>query len=172
MKKVVFLGLVLMLTLSIASNGMAWRGKEAGPGCKRAFLEDQPGFNRQGCDRQGCGRAFEGHPQKMIMMLKEKLDLNPGQVRKIKELAVAQKKEMIRLRASVQVARIEIAEILMEPETTEKRLEAQLDKLSSLTAEKQKSHIQFILDVKKLLTGEQLKKLPETMPFGFMRNMP
>jgi len=150
MKKIVFIGLALIL---IAGTAFAEKAEQKG---KRQ--------GRLGLDRQG----WVGHRQEMNKMLKEKLDLDQGQIRKIEKLTLTRKKEMIQLKASERVARIELFELLAKLETDENELEDQLNKISRLTAKIQKSHIRHILEIKKVLAKDQLEKFSGMKPFGFM----
>lgn len=163
MKKIVSIGLLPVLILGMASTGLAWMGEQTGHGCRRAFSE-----HRSGVNLEGGKKAFRGHPQKTVKRLRERLDINQEQTGKIDKLKASHKKEMIPLRASIKVARIELSELLMRPETNEKELQDKLDKLSNLRTKMQKSRIRLVLESKKLLTKDQLEKFSQMTPSGFM----
>ncbi|MEW6608582.1 MAG: periplasmic heavy metal sensor [bacterium] len=149
MNKVISLGLALILAVSMSSLG------------NTESIKEHPEEARY--HHQKSRESNVDHPQDMVRLLKTHLDLNQEQQSKIRQLTVANKKEIIPLKSSVEVTKIEIHELLMATETDEKKLQDNLDKLADLRSKIEKSRIHLILEIKKLLTKAQLEKL-STMP--------
>ncbi|MEW6620263.1 MAG: periplasmic heavy metal sensor [bacterium] len=151
MNKVISIGLALILVVSMSSLG------------NTESIKEHPEESKY--HHQKCRESNVDHPQDMVRLLKTHLDLNQEQRSKIRELTVANKKEIIPLKSSVEVTKIEIHELLMATESDEKKLQDNLDKLADLRSKIEKSRIQLILEIKKILTKEQLEKLSMMPPF-------
>jgi Spy/CpxP family protein refolding chaperone len=96
------------------------------------------------------------------------LGLDDNQSKEVKAVLFKQQKEMIQKRAAIQVARIELREILGKDAVDIKAAEAKVKQIASLRAEAAMMHIQGMEDVKAKLTPDQRKKLSEMMQMGGM----
>lgn len=114
----------------------------------------------------GCGMGMRGggmwdgaHAKYIISAL----NLDENQSTEVKAVLLKLQKEMIQKRADIQVAEIELKEILGKDPVDVKIAEAKVKQIASLKTEAAMMHIQGIEDVKARLTPEQKKKLPEMM---------
>ena len=91
------------------------------------------------------------------MMLKG-LDLRPEQQKKVEVIHEKQARLMVQTQADIRIATMDLQQ-LMRAETPDKaKIDAQIDKLAQLRAGMQKSHTATLLEVRALLTPDQLKK--------------
>ena len=91
------------------------------------------------------------------------LGLDDNQSTEVKAILLKLQKEMIQKRADIQVAEIELKEILEKDPVDVKVAETKVKQIASLKTEAAMMHIQGIEDVKAKLTPEQKKKLSEMM---------
>ncbi len=91
------------------------------------------------------------------------LGLDDNQSTEVKAILLKLQKEMIQKRADIQVAEIELKEILEKDPVDVKVAETKVKQIASLKTEAAMMHIQRIEDVKAKLTPEQKKKLSEMM---------
>jgi Spy/CpxP family protein refolding chaperone len=104
---------------------------------------------------EGCGPGMgAGHGP---MMLKG-LDLTADQQKKVAVIHEKQARLMVQAQADTRIAEMDMQQ-LMRAETPDKaKIDAQIDKLAQLRAGMQKSRTATLLEVRALLTPEQLKK--------------
>jgi Spy/CpxP family protein refolding chaperone len=116
----------------------------------------------------GMGMWDGTHARHFISML----DLNDNQTAEVKSILFKLQKDMIRKRAEIEVAEVELEEILCKDPLDMAVVEAKVKQLASLKAEATMMHIQGVEAVKAKLTPEQKKKLVEIMPMrGMGRGM-
>ena len=134
------------------------------PGCgmKGGMNKGMAGCCKSGGDMKGCGmkggmgRGMAGGP-KCGPMLKA-LDLTAEQQKKVDAIHEKQARQMVQAQADLRIAEMDMQQ-LMRAETPDKaKIDAQIDKLSQLRAGMQKSRTATMLEVRALLTPEQLKK--------------
>jgi Spy/CpxP family protein refolding chaperone len=130
------------------------------PGCgmKGGMGNGMPGCGMKGDmgrDMEDCGPGMgAGHGP---MMLKG-LDLTPEQQKKVAVIHEKQARLMVQAEADLRIATMDMQQ-LMRAETPDKvKIDAQIDKLAQLRAGMQKSRTATLLEVRALLTPEQLKK--------------
>jgi len=111
------------------------------------------------CGGGGMGMWDGTHAMHVISALG--LDVN--QSTEVKAVLLKLQKEMIQKRADIQVAEIELKEILEKDPVDVKVAETKVKQIASLKTEAAMMHIQGIEDVKARLTPEQKKKLSEMM---------
>ena len=120
------------------------RGMRCGPGMRGGPMGGpgmEPGMGA------GCGP----------MMLRG-LDLTADQQKKVAIIHEKQARLMVQAQADVRIAEMDM-QALMRAETPDKaKIDAQIDKLAQLRAGMQKSRTATLLEVRALLTPEQLKK--------------
>ena len=98
------------------------------------------------------------------------LGLDDNQSTEVKAVVLKLQKEMIQKQANIQVAEIELKEILGKDPVDVKVAETKVKQIASLKTEAAMMHIQGIEDVKAKLTPEQKKKLSEMMQMKGMRH--
>jgi Spy/CpxP family protein refolding chaperone len=131
-------------------------GDMKGCGMKGGMGKGMPGCGMKGgMDMEGCGPGMgAGHGP---MMLKG-LDLTAEQQKKVAVIHEKQARIMVQAQADVRIAEMDMQQ-LMRAETPDKaKIDAQIDKLAQLRAGIQKSRTATQLEVRSLLTPEQLKK--------------
>lgn len=142
MKKLILLlsAAVLLLGLAVSSDAMSKKG--AG-GMKKGMME-----------KQMCG-------EHMMMEKLASLGLDDRQKEEIKGIHLKTKKEMIRKKADIQVAGIELKEILGRDTVDLQAAEAKVKQVESLKTEMKMTHIRTREEIKSRLTPEQRKKFNE-----------
>ena len=142
---------------------------------KGGMGEGMPGCGRKGGMDQGigrgmrCGPGMRGGPMGGPgmepgmgagcgpMMLRG-LDLTADQQKKVAIIHEKQARLMVQAQADVRIAEMDM-QALMRAETPDQaKIDAQIDKLAQLRAGIQKSRTATLLEVRALLTPEQLKK--------------
>jgi len=114
----------------------------------------------------GCGMGMWDGAHAMYVI--KALDLDDNQSAEVKSILHRLQKQMIKKRADIEVAEVELKEILEKDPVDVKTAETKVKQIASLKTEVAMMHIQGIEDVKAKLTPEQKKKLTEMMP---MRGM-
>ena len=154
--------------------GMACCSKHGGD-MKGCGMKGDMGKGMPGCGMKGgmgmaggpaCGPGMRpgmgaGHG---AMMLKG-LDLTPEQQKKVALIHERQARLMVQAEADLRIATMDMRQ-LMRAETPDKaKIDAQIDKLAQMRAGMEKSHTATLLEVRALLTPEQLKKF-QAGPMG------
>jgi Spy/CpxP family protein refolding chaperone len=126
-------------------------------------VKDGPDQGMPGCGmKSGMGKGMEGCGPGMgaghgPMMLKG-LDLTADQQKKVAVIHEKQARLMVQAEADLRIAEMDMQQ-LMRAETPDKaKIDAQIDRLAQLRAGMQKSRTATLLEVRALLTPEQLKK--------------
>lgn len=111
------------------------------------------------CHRDGnfedefCDKAM------MILKSQEELGLSDEQVKKIKDLKMLVKKDLIRKKADIDILAIDIKSAMREDVIDVNAVNALIDKKYEIKKEKAKSLVAALAVLKTLLTEEQRKKL-------------
>jgi len=140
---------VIMLFACIGFSDAAMRGKSAG---------------------KGMGMAG-GHP--MFEKLKS-LGLDEKQMGEVKAIHFKTMKEVVKKKADMQVARIELKEILSQDPVDLKAAEEKIRQIEAVRGDIKIMHIKAHEEVKSKLTPEQRKKFESMMPMmhgGMMGGM-
>jgi Spy/CpxP family protein refolding chaperone len=120
----------------------------------------------------GMGMWDGAHGRQIISML----GLDDNQTAQVKSILFKLQKDMIKKRADIGVAKVELEEILGKVSVDMKAVEAKVKQIASLKADAALLHIQGIQDIKAKLNPEQKKKLTEMMQSkemaGGMMNRP
>ncbi len=144
MKKLVLLlsVMVLMFGMAISSDAMTKKG--------------------MGHGKKGMGHGMEmgkGMCDEHMMMEKmAALGLDDKQKEEVKAVHSRLKKEMIRKKADVEVAKIELRELLSKDTVDLQAAEAKVKQIESLQSDMKMMHIKTHEEVKAKLTPEQRKK--------------
>ncbi|MBO8151887.1 MAG: Spy/CpxP family protein refolding chaperone [Candidatus Marinimicrobia bacterium] len=112
----------------------------------------------------------KGVPEKMIeeRCLCEELQLTDEQVTKLDEIQKKYQKEVIKLRAELKLANLELKE-LVEKEASQKDIQKALDKVNNLRAKMLSLRVNKRLEIGKVLTDKQKKLLKEKPAHYFLR---
>jgi len=92
-----------------------------------------------------------------------KLNLTPEQVKKLNILRLEYNKQAIKLKAEIQLKQLEIQKQLMSPAANPSLVRKLMQEKLALDAKLQKTSLEQFLAFKKMLTPEQLVKLPGAM---------
>lgn len=93
-------------------------------------------------------------------MFKE-LGLTDQQKSKIREVRMAAKKEMVRLRADAKIARIELEESMHQPNPKPTEVKAKVAAINNVRGKLLEKRVDLRLEMKKILTPEQQEKARE-----------
>ena len=116
-------------------------------------------------DPMGHTRHMERFRGGRDMMMRE-LDLTKEQRDKIADLRDRQQRRAIDLRAQIQTAQLDMRKLMRADKPEKAAIEKQVDKLSRLRADLQKSQIGTMLEVRDVLTPEQREKMRGRMGEG------
>ncbi len=140
--------------LAVAALAQMGGGKGMGRGMDKGCM----GF---GCGMDGGGMGmWDGAHAKYVI---DALGLDDKQSAEVKAVLLKLQKEMIQKRADVQLAELELREVLANDPVDMKAAETKVKQIASLKTDAAMMHIQGIEDVKAKLTPEQKKKLSEMM---------
>jgi Spy/CpxP family protein refolding chaperone len=113
----------------------------------------------------GMGSGYGGHGR--LLYLQKTLGLTDEQVKTIYSAFSEARKGAIKKAAEIQVARIELQELLRAPKTDMTAVKEKLNEIAKLQTELALARIEKHEKVKSTLTPEQLKKFFQTYQ-GFM----
>ncbi|OGF13590.1 MAG: hypothetical protein A2W00_07805 [Candidatus Eisenbacteria bacterium RBG_16_71_46] len=122
--------------------------------------------------RGGGGRGMRGgmHDQGMRGMwgprMMAQLELTAQQREKITQLRDAQQRKGIQARADMQLASLDLHKLMRADKPDQRAINAQIDRVSSLRAAMQKSHVAAMLSMRAVLTDEQRAKLSQLREQG------
>ena len=156
--------------------GCGMKGSAGKAGCcmhgdmKGCGMKGDMGKGMPGCGMKGeMGRGMAGGPMcgpgmgpgmgagHGAMMLKE-LDLTAAQEKKVEALHEKQARLMVQNQADIRIATMDLQQLMRAESPDKAKIDAQIDKLAQLRAGMQKSRTATLLEVRALLTPEQLKK--------------
>jgi Spy/CpxP family protein refolding chaperone len=101
--------------------------------------------------------------------IKSELGLNDSQYAQLKKLRMDGRKAAIRRRADLQIARLELGEMLDTAAPDEKAIAAKVKEVSELQTAALKARVDARLAVAKILTPEQREKLKHLRGLGLRR---
>jgi len=108
--------------------------------------------------RKGPGRRG---PAVDAAQLKQELGLTDAQVSQMQKIRGEQRKLQIRRHADIQIARVDLHELLAAPAVDEKAVAAKTRELGDLQAAALKARVDGQLAMRKVLTAEQHEKLQQ-----------
>ena len=130
-----------------------------GPGMGRGMAA---GMRGPGMDAGMCGPGMGlGCDPGMV----RELGLSADQQKRVAEVCGRHQKLMIRDQADVRVAMIDLRQLAGEERPDRAKLDAQIDKIAALRVAMAKDRVGALLEVRSILTPEQLKKWRER-PMG------
>ncbi len=119
------------------------------------------------CGCQGAGMSMRRHDGMMMKQgphfqrILASLGLDENQKKAVSDIRSRVAKDTVRKRADLQIARIDLRNILNKDKVDMAAVESNLKKTATLQTEIRLSHIKAWQEVKALLTPEQKKKLDE-----------
>ena len=102
----------------------------------------------------GCGMGMGCDPGAL-----KGLDLTPEQQRKVKDIHERLQRKHIQADADMRLARMDLQKLLHSDSPERAKIEAQIDRVADMEAAMQKAHVATHLEMRALLTPEQLKRL-------------
>lgn len=133
-------------------GGAAWSHRSGGRPDNRVQLSrSEHGAFHRGHHRRGRGRQF-------LARMADRLDLDDKQVKEIGNIFTEMRKKAIRLRADARVARIELGQLVTEPEVDQAKVNAKVDEIAKLQGELLRERAATAVAIKGLLTPEQEEK--------------
>lgn len=102
-----------------------------------------------------------GHRGMMLLGCAEKIGLEEAQIDKIKSIHLSSQKNIIKLRADLEIARLELKELMHSDNPDKSRVNKKIDELSQLRAKIHKIEAGTKIDVMSTLTAEQLERFQE-----------
>ena len=135
------------------------------------------GRGRGGAGGRGMGGGRMGHGGggrgiAAILRLADELELSKAQRDELSELATAHKKNAIKQRAEIELARVDLPKLMKQDDPDMDAMRDQLMKIATLRVDMKCQQIQFRIDSRNVLTEEQqegLKKILKEKPAQGMR---
>ncbi len=158
-KTILFLIILVFATFSIAGMQQDRGPKQRMcPGCNPR--EDMRGPHHGELGSGFGSWLFPGKWWKIPKIQKD-LQLSDEQIIKLEDIFLKQKSEMIDIRANIQKKQLEIENLLDKEKVDDKIILQKVDELITIRGNLQKNYIKMILDMRKILTPDQLKKLKD-----------
>jgi len=146
------------------AGGPPMGGRHMGPG----GMHGGPGMGPGGPGgmRGGMGMRHGGPGMRGGMMHARlaMLDLSEAQRDRMHTIREAQQRKGIQMRADLQLARLDMAKLMRADKPDQAALNAQIDRLARLRADAAKARLSGHLEMRSVLTAEQIKKLHERGP--------
>jgi Spy/CpxP family protein refolding chaperone len=157
--------------------GMGMHGAMGGPG-----MHAGAGMCGPGCGGGkgmmaggGCGpqmrRERDGRGGQGMAMVMKELGLTDAQRDKVTEIHERVARQNVQTEADLKLAAMDLQKLMRADKPDAKLIGAQIDKLAALRATMQKARVQGHLEMRGLLTPEQLKKAKEMHGGGAMPMM-
>jgi len=133
---------VLCLSFAMATQALAAEKGKRGYGDKKCY-----------------GQHYGRHHQMWHLLMK--LDLNDKQKKEIWEIRSSMVKNMIRQKADLRIARVELRELLHKEPVDMTAVESQVKKMENLRSSMILDNIKARQEIKSKLTPDQIKRLKE-----------
>jgi len=91
----------------------------------------------------------------------KELNLSNSQQKKIGEVTLSHRKEMIRLRSELQLTEVDLDPLLSAKKLDEKAIQANIDAIENIRTKISRSRMNMFLSIRKILTRDQYLKLKE-----------
>lgn len=99
---------------------------------------------------------FPGH---MLLKFKEEIELTAEQVNKIEKMAEFFEEVKIKRQADIKIKGLKVRSFLREDQVDRKELEKMLRDFAKIKTDLEIDHMNYLLDLKDLLTAEQMDKI-------------
>ncbi|RMH72222.1 MAG: periplasmic heavy metal sensor [Gemmatimonadetes bacterium] len=130
MKRVILSTMVVLLSLTLVNSAFAFGGM----------------------------RGHRPGGLKMLEMMKGELDLSEEQVANLRDLMVDHQKQEIELRSQIEVARLELEELMVADKPNKTAALKKVEEIGNFQTEIRKLDVGFRIEMKTILTPEQLEK--------------
>lgn len=140
-KKILTILLVVALGVFLAGASFAWRGEYQGK------IAVKPGWQSRNLNQER-------------VRWQERLNLTQEQREKIAQLRLSFQEETLDLRNQLQKKGIELQKLWLEENPDKNKIYSILDEIARIRAEINKKLVDYLLELKKILTPEQLEKIP------------
>ncbi len=130
-----------------------------GPGGPRG-MRGGPG-KRSGMGMRHGGPGMHGG---MMHARLAQLDLSTSQRERLTTIREGQARTAIQMRADLQLARLDMAKLMRAQNPDQSALNAQIDRMARLRADAAKTRLSGHLEMRSVLTAEQIKKMHERGP--------
>ena len=120
-------------------------------------------------DDQKCGKCGYGLDRKILKKLhlaienQDELNASDSQIKKIKELKVALKKDLIQRKAEIELIGVDMQSKLCTDDINKKEINQLIDRKYELKKAKARSLVETLIELKKILQDEQEEKLKDIM---------
>ena len=108
---------------------------------------------------------------RFILRLKGEIGLSAQQEQKIEDLMLAYEEKAIRRGSDIKVLELKFASLLKANRIDRRAMEKQAREIGNMRTDLQVGHLNYLLDVREVLTAEQVQKL-EKMKEKFRRSFP
>lgn len=157
----VIMATAVLLSSILAASASAQMGRVPGSGMKMG-----------GKMEMGMAMKHDG-PMAMwntrhVMYAIDQLGLDDKQIGDVRTVLKKFQKEMIQKRADIEIAHVELSDILSQDPVDIKIAEAKVKQIETMKTEAFMMHIQSVEDIKSKLTPEQRKKFVSIMTMGPM----
>ncbi|MBI5709191.1 MAG: periplasmic heavy metal sensor [Candidatus Eisenbacteria bacterium] len=130
-------------------------GWDGGPGPMDGPMMHGPGMGGPGM--RGPGMRMRGGMAHRAQMLRA-LDLSPEQREKVADIREREQRKAIGIRAELATAMLDMRKLMREEHPDGRRIDAQIDRIAGLKAGLRKAQVAAMLEMRSLLTPEQLRK--------------
>ncbi len=111
-------------------------------------------------------------PRGGMMMAADELGLTEDQMDKLSDLRFEHKKAMIQKKAALQEAKLELRQLMRKAEVDKKTALSRQEKISAVKADMARTKLGHRLEMRKVLSGEQLDKwIKMCRQHGFRKGM-
>lgn len=100
-------------------------------------------------------------PAFILLKHKEEIGLTQDQVTKIEKMQELHKETFIRKQADIKVKELKFNSYLKEDQINRGKMETMIREIAKMKTDVQIAHINYLLDLKNLLTPEQVQKLED-----------
>jgi Spy/CpxP family protein refolding chaperone len=139
---------------------------DAGPGMDHGSMGHGPGM---GPGAMGHGRRMGRGGMGFEPGVMSQLDLTAEQREKMRAAHEREQRKAIQARADIQLAHLDLRKLMQAEKPDQRAIDAQIDRISTMRANLQKSHVATMLEFRASLTPEQQKKLRELHQQGPQR---
>lgn len=98
---------------------------------------------------------------RMLLKFQGEIGLAQDQVKKIETMQGLFHESMIRRRADIQIKELKLNNYLKEDQPNRKKMESMIREVANMKTDMKIAHLNHLLDVKTVLTADQLKKVEE-----------
>jgi Spy/CpxP family protein refolding chaperone len=101
------------------------------------------------------------YPAKMLLRFKDEIGLTGQQVGKIEKMRTLFQEAAIRRKADIKIQQMKLQNYIQKDKIDRKKMEHLIRGVAKMKTDMQIDHMNYLLDVKSVLTADQLKKIDE-----------